>query len=105
MDRRAAWQGSPRHLGGGIGQGMRVAEGHDPLIVHHQEIENRPEELCIFGASPQIARTGASCVKEAAEQLVIRRQPAEHLKGKDMSGVLLHSWAFLLRRRLVLAAI
>lgn len=105
MDRRAAGQGGPRRLGGGVGQGMGVAEGHDPLIVHHQEIKNRPQKLHIRCTRPQIASARPGCVKECAEQFVIRCQPAQHLKGKDMSGFLLHSWGFLRLFRLVLAAI
>ncbi len=44
---------------------MLIAEGYNPLIVHHQEIENRPLEVNIPCASPKIAQPRAGCIQKS----------------------------------------
>ncbi len=105
MDRHATRQGGPRRLRRGIGQGVLVAKGHDPLIVHHQEIENRPLKVNIPCASAQVVHTRPGCIQKCRQQFVIGHQPCQSLKGQDLSGVLLHFFGFLHVLRPVLAAI
>lgn len=84
-----AGQGGPRHLRCRVWQSMRVAESHDPLIVHHQEIENRQLEVGISGASANLVQSRPGCEEKLLELLFIRREPAKRLKGEHLGGFLL----------------
>lgn len=94
MHRLPAGQSGTGGQGCCIGQGVLITECDDPLIVHHQEIENRPLEVNIPGTIPQIPDTRAGCVKECRKQFIIRRKPSQSLKREDLSGFLLHFFGF-----------
>ena len=82
-------QGGPRQLWRSVGQGMGVAESHDPLIVHHQKIENRQLEVGITGASANLFQSRTGCEEKLLELFFIRGKPAQHLQCKHLSGFLL----------------
>lgn len=85
----ATRQNRPSCLRGGVGQTVRVTEVYDPLIVHQQEIENRPMELGILSASANVVRTGPGCIKELADQLFIGRKPSKCSEREQLRRFLL----------------
>lgn len=105
MDRLTPWQRCPRGQGSGVGQAVLITERDDPLIVHHQEIENRPLKVNIPRASAQIVQPRPGCIQKNRQQLIIRRKPGKRLQGKDLSGFLLHLFMFLRFRPRILVAI
>lgn len=82
-------QGGACLLRRGVGQSVGIAERHDPLILHHQEIENRDLEVGIASASAHIVQTRPGCAEKLLELLFVRRKPAERLQGEDLGGFLL----------------
>ena len=69
---------------------MRIAEGHDPLIVHQQEIENRQMEVCIHGASSNLVGASPGCSKKVVYQLFIGANPGKCPNGEQLRSFLCH---------------
>lgn len=64
----------------------RIAEGDDPGIVGHEEIEHRGKEDRIARAPGKVADTGARGCKERRQHVVVARQPAERLNRERLGS-------------------
>lgn len=73
-----------------IGMAMGIAEGHDPDIVHGQEIEHRAQERRVGGKAAQIAFRRAGRAKERGEEIFIADKPGQRLQGQRFGAVGCH---------------
>lgn len=63
---------------------MRVAECHDPLVVHQKKVQNRQVKVRVPGASAHVVQTRAGCSQEILKLLDIRRKPGKCPKGEQL---------------------
>lgn len=73
---------------------MRIAEGHDALILGQQEIENRQVEIRVIRPGAHLVRAGPGGREELSDLLLIRRQPGKCPEGEQLRSFLRICHAF-----------
>jgi hypothetical protein len=80
----AARQGSAGRLWFRIWERLGITEGHHPLIVHQEEIENRQVKVTVPCAGSQLGGICTGCIQELTNQHVVRRYPGQRLQGEQL---------------------
>lgn len=86
-----ARQGRARLHRQAIGQTLGIAKGHDPGIVHEQEIQHGGQEFGALRRPRHTVDASPRRAKEYGEQLVIARKPSQNPQRQRFCRFHLHA--------------